>query len=48
MAEKSFYDLDYLIDINEKRVEQSTAAYYKVFDKLPHLIFIYSALTISW
>ncbi len=46
MADKSFYNLDYIIEINEKRVEQNTAAYHKVLDRLTNIILIYSALTI--
>ncbi|MBV4358366.1 hypothetical protein [Pinibacter aurantiacus] len=45
MAEKSFYDLDYIIEINEKRVEQYMSAYQKVLERLTNIILIYSALT---
>src|SRR5947209_20001981 len=43
---KSFYDLDYIIEINEKRVEQYTTAYQQVLGKLTNIILIYSALAI--
>ncbi|MDH7461384.1 hypothetical protein QEG73_08835 [Chitinophagaceae bacterium 26-R-25] len=45
MPEKSFYDLDYIIEINEKRVEQYMSAYQKVLERLTNIILIYSALT---
>jgi hypothetical protein len=44
--EKSFYDLDYIIEINEKRVEQYTSAYQQVLSKLTNIILIYSAVAI--
>lgn len=43
---KSFFDLDYIIELNEKRLEEYTALYQKVFEKLTHIILIYSALGI--
>jgi hypothetical protein len=43
---KSFYDLDYIIEINEKRIEQYLSAYQKVLDRLANIILIYSAITI--
>ncbi|QJD96152.1 hypothetical protein HH214_09845 [Mucilaginibacter robiniae] len=43
---KSFYDLDYIIEINEKRVEQYTSAYQQVLSKLTNIILIYSAIAI--
>lgn len=43
---KSFYDLDYIIEINEKRVEQYTSAYQQVLGKLTNIILIYSAIAI--
>lgn len=43
---KSFYDLDYIIEINEKRIEQYLSAYQKVLEKLTNIILIYSAITI--
>lgn len=46
MAAISFYDFDYMIEINEKRLEQYTSAYQKVLEKLTHIILIYSAITI--
>jgi hypothetical protein len=46
MSEKSFYDLDYIIEINERRLEQYATAYQKVMERLTHIILIYSGLTI--
>lgn len=46
MSEKSFYDLDYIIEINEHRLEQYTTAYQKVLERLTHIILIYSGITI--
>ena len=46
MGEKSFYDLDYIIEINEHRLDQYATAYQKVVDRLTHIILVYSALTI--
>jgi hypothetical protein len=43
---KSFYDLDYIIEINEDRIEQYTSAYQQVLSKLTNIILIYSAITI--
>ena len=43
---KSFYDLDYIIEINEKRLAEYTALYQKAFDRLTNIILIYSALGI--
>lgn len=43
---KSFYDLDYIIEINENRVEQYTSAYQQVLSKLTNIILIYSAIAI--
>ncbi|HZY36013.1 MAG TPA: hypothetical protein VFE53_05155 [Mucilaginibacter sp.] len=43
---KSFYDLDYIIEINEKRVEQYTSAYQQVLSKLTNIILLYSAIAI--
>lgn len=43
---KSFYDLDYIIEINESRLEQYTSAYQKVLERLTNIILIYSAITI--
>jgi len=42
----SFYDLDYIIEINEKRVEQYTSAYQQVLSKLTNIILVYSAIAI--
>lgn len=46
MAGKSFYDLDYMIEINEQRFEQYTTASEKVMDRLTNIIIIYSAMAI--
>jgi hypothetical protein len=46
MSSKSFYDLDYIIEINEKRAEQYTAAYQKVLERLTNIIIVYSAIAI--
>jgi hypothetical protein len=46
MSSKSFYDLDYIIELNEKRLEQYTSAYQKVLERLTNIILIYSAITI--
>ena len=46
MEEKSFYDLNYIIEVNEQRLDQYTTAYHKVLEKLTHIILIYSAITI--
>ena len=43
---KSFYDLDYIIEINEKRLSEYTALYQKVFERLTNIILVYSALGI--
>lgn len=43
---KSFYDLDYIIDINEKRLEQYDSAYQKVLEKFTHILIVYSAQAI--
>lgn len=43
---KSFYDLDYIIEINEKRLSDYTALYQKVFERLTNIILVYSALGI--
>src|SRR5258708_12678208 len=46
MEGKSFYDLDYIIEINQQRLDQYTTAYQKVLERLTHIILIYSAITI--
>ncbi len=46
MAPKSFYELDYIIELNKKRLEQYTLAYQKVLERLTNIILIYSAITI--
>jgi hypothetical protein len=42
----SFYDLDYIIEINEKRLEQYSGAYQKSTDKFTNIFIIYSAFAI--
>lgn len=43
---KSFYDLDYLIEINEKAAEKYTKAYDEMQGKYAIIVFIYSAITL--
>lgn len=43
---KSFYDLDYIIEINEKRLAEYTALYQRVLERLTNIILVYSALGI--
>src|SRR5882762_163020 len=43
---KSFYDLDYIIEINEKRLAEYTALYQKVLERLTNIILVYSGLGI--
>jgi len=43
---KSFYDLDYIIEISEKRLAEYTALYQKVLERLTNIILVYSALGI--
>jgi len=46
MEEKSFYSLDYIIQINEERHEQYTSAYQKILDRFTNILIIYSAIAI--
>lgn len=46
MGAKSYYDLDHIIELSEKRVEQYQSAYLKQLERFTHLILIYSAITI--
>jgi len=46
MTHNSFYDLDYIIDLNEKRLSTYYAAYQKNLDKFTNLLVIFSALSI--
>jgi len=46
MNEKSFYNLDYIIEINEQRLNQYITAYHKVLGRLTHIILVYSAIAI--
>jgi hypothetical protein len=43
---KSFYELDYIIEISEKRLAEYPALYQKVPERLTNIILIYSALCI--
>jgi hypothetical protein len=43
---KSFYDLDYIIELSEKRVDQYTSAYQSVLGRLANIILIYTAIGI--
>jgi hypothetical protein len=43
---KSFYDLDYIIEISEARVEQYSSAYQLVQGRITNIILIYSAMGI--
>jgi hypothetical protein len=43
---KSFYDLDYMVELSEKRVEQYTSAYQLILGRLANIILVYSALGI--
>jgi len=43
---KSFYDLDYIIEVSEKRLAEYTGLYQKVLERLTNIILIYSALGI--
>jgi hypothetical protein len=42
----SFYDLDYIIELNEKRLEQYTSAYQRYLERFTVLLVIYSAFAI--
>jgi hypothetical protein len=43
---KSFYDLDYIIEVSEKRLAEYTALYQKVLERLTNIILVYSAVGI--
>jgi len=43
---KSFYELDYIIEVSEKRLAEYTALYQKVPERLTNIILVYSALSI--
>lgn len=43
---KSFYDLDYIIEINERRIEELSSNYQKVLERITNIILIYSAIAI--
>jgi hypothetical protein len=42
----SFYDLDYIVEINLKRLEEYNASLQKVLDRFTNIILIYSGLGI--
>jgi hypothetical protein len=44
--ENSFYDLDYIIGMGEKRVDLYLSAYQGVLGRLTNIILIYSAIAI--
>jgi hypothetical protein len=46
LVSKSFYDLDYIIELSEKRLAEYTALYQKVLERLTNIILVYSALGI--
>ena len=46
MGNKSFYDLDYIIEINEQRLEQYANAHQKIVERFTTLLVIYSTYCI--
>jgi hypothetical protein len=42
----SFFDLDYIIEINQQRLDQYNTSLQKVLERLTNIILIYSALGI--
>jgi hypothetical protein len=46
MDKISFYDLDYIISSNEKRLEEFTNAYQKNLDKFTNVLIIYSVIAV--
>ncbi|SHN43815.1 hypothetical protein SAMN05216311_11664 [Chitinophaga sp. CF418] len=46
MGNKSFYDLDYIIEINEQRLEQYINLHQKSVDRFTTLLMVYSAFCI--
>ncbi|HEX2606968.1 MAG TPA: hypothetical protein VHK91_06295 [Flavisolibacter sp.] len=43
---KSFYDLDYIIEVSERRLEEYNSNYQKVFGSITNILLIYSAIGI--
>jgi hypothetical protein len=43
---KSFYDLDYAVELAEKRVEQYTSTYQTILGRLTNIILVYSVFSI--
>lgn len=46
MTSNSFYNLDYIIELNEKRLEQFSDAYQKNLSKFTNILIIYSAIAV--
>lgn len=46
MGKVSFYDLDYIILLNERRLEEYTSAYQKNLDKFTNILILYSAIAV--
>jgi hypothetical protein len=44
MGTKSFYDLDYIIEVNEKRLDSYQANYQKTQERLSTLMIFYSLI----
>jgi hypothetical protein len=42
----SFFDLDYIVEINQQRLEQYNTNLQKVLERLTNIILVYSALGI--
>jgi energy-coupling factor transporter transmembrane protein EcfT len=46
MADKSFYNLDDIVELNEKRLEQYTSGYQAVLGRFTNIILVYSAIAV--
>ncbi|MGV3595907.1 MAG: hypothetical protein ACO1NK_11695 [Sediminibacterium sp.] len=46
MDKNSFYNLDYIIELNEKRLSQFSDAYQKNLNKFTNILIIYSAIAV--
>lgn len=46
MDKNSFYNLDFIIELNEKRLEQFSEAYQKNLSKFTNILIIYSAIAV--
>jgi hypothetical protein len=42
----SFFDLDYIVEINQQRLEQYNTSFQKVLERMTNIILVYSALGI--